>query len=79
MTITDKLFYQGITFYLTSTANHERIYTSLDELHEYHIITPISDYDGALVATVDESFREDDEDDMIRYFDCVTGIEESYN
>ncbi|MNH66560.1 hypothetical protein D3C73_185940 [compost metagenome] len=74
--LTDKLYYQGITFYLTSTDSEKRVYESLDELIHLSIITAPADYDGALIATIDESFREDEEDDLIRHFDSFTGIEE---
>jgi hypothetical protein len=76
MKLTDKLYFNGLTFYFTGIQNNERVYESLDELRHVSIITPYSDYDGILIGSIDEVFRIDEEDDMLRYFDCVTGIEE---
>jgi hypothetical protein len=78
MQLTDKLYYNGLTFYhVGNTSDNDRIYESLDELIHYTITTAPADYDGVLIAVVDESFRESENDDMIRYFDSETGKEET--
>jgi len=74
--LTNVLNYQGINFYFTGVKNDNRVYESLDELTHYTILTALADYDGALIGVIDEVFREDEEDDLIRYFDSETGIEE---
>ncbi|WP_145142205.1 hypothetical protein [Paenibacillus sp. Y412MC10] len=76
MELTQTLDYQGICFYFVGIEDDSRIYKSLDELHHHKIMTALADYDGALIGSVDEVFREDEDDDMIRYFDSVTGKEE---
>lgn len=74
--LTNILKYQGLNFYFTGIKKDNRVYESLDEIHHYTILTALGDYDGALIGSVDEAFREDEEDDMIRYFHWETGIEE---
>lgn len=71
------LKFEGMNFYFTGIKNNNRVYKSLDELIQYTVLTAVADYDGALIGVVDESFRKGDDDDLIRYFDSVTGIEEN--
>ena len=71
------LKFQGMNFYFTGIEDNSRVYKSLDEITHYRILTALADYDGALIATVDEVFREEADDDMIRYFDSETGEEEN--
>lgn len=74
--ITSKLYYQGMTFcYVGINANGDSVYKSLDELHHYTILTGLLDADWVLFALVDEAFRVDENDNMIRYFDGTTGKE----
>jgi hypothetical protein len=74
--ITNKLYYQGMTFYYVGiNANGDSVYKSLDELYHYTILTGLIDADWALFALVDEAFKVDENDDMIRYFDGITGKE----
>lgn len=74
--LTEIIYYKNYAFYLTEITDKNRTYETLDELRQFTIITAPADYDGALIGTIDEVFREDSEDDLIRYFDSVTGIEE---
>jgi hypothetical protein len=74
--ITNKLYYQGLTFYYVGkNSNGDSVYKSLDELHHYTILTGLLDADCVLFALVDEAFRVDENDNMIRYFDGTTGKE----
>ncbi|MGG3278935.1 hypothetical protein [Paenibacillus solani] len=75
--LTDKLYYQNLTFYYAKKNDEgDRIYQTKDELHRQTIVTAPADYDGALIGMIDESLRESDDDDLIRYFDSITGMEE---
>lgn len=74
--LTDKLCYKNLTFYFVGTSTeNDRVYLCSDELNPKTIITAPCDYDGALIGKVDECFRESEDDDMIRYFDSITGFE----
>ena len=66
-----------MTFYFTHTENNDtdRIYQSLDELRIARITAPSSDYDGVLICQIDECFRLDEDDDMLGYFDWITGVD----
>lgn len=75
--LTEKLYYRNLTFYYTrKSKSGDRIYETKDELHQLKIVTAPVDYDGTIIGTVDESLRESKDDDMIRHFDSVTGMEE---
>lgn len=75
--LAETLLYDGITFYFIANDCNtgDRVYASLDELHHKYIVTAPGDYDGVLIGSVDECFREDEDDDMIRHFHWQTGLQ----
>lgn len=70
--------YGSMEFYFSYTLeNKDRVYVFEEDYFGYKIITAPSDYDGVLIGIIDPALREgtDDDDDLIRYFDCETGEE----
>ena len=77
MELTKRLYYAGVVFrYVGDDTEGSRVYQSADGLVKRTILTACCDFDGTLIGMVDEAFRESEADDMVRFFDSVTGEEE---
>ncbi|MBX4152326.1 hypothetical protein [Paenibacillus lautus] len=73
--LTNVLTFQGKKFYFTGIKGSGRVYKLVNGNIHYPIVTDLIDHNGALMGRVCETFREGDNDNMIRYFDSVTGNE----